>query len=449
MKKTYVLDTNVLLSDPDSLYSFEDSNVIIPLIVLEELDTKKSHPDHVGRNARQVSRNLDDLREVGSLHDGVMLRSGGTLKVAILKQFDQKTTELKANVDNRIIHYMIELSNNKVNAKLISNDLNVRIKCDALNIASEGYAIQHVKKGSSDNFFTGVTTIESSATDINEFYANSEINTSSDFLPNEIIVMKTSEIEGKLSAVARYDSEEKSLKKLIEYKEVFGLVPRNKEQNFSLNLLMDPNIKLVTMLGKAGCGKTLLAVAAALEQHKKLGNKKLYDKIVITRPVLPVGKDIGFLPGTLQEKMDPWIAPIRDNLEFLLGQNNGTDKRPTKNKGKITAEPYIDIMQENGEIEIEAITFIRGRSIPNSFMIIDEAQNLSIHELKTIITRVGEGTKIVLTGDIEQIDNTNVDVFNNGLIYAVEKFKDHSIAGHITLLKGERSVLATLASDIL
>ena len=213
---------------------------------------------------------------------------------------------------------------------------------------------------------------------------------------------------------------------------VWGLRPRNKEQQFALNLLMNPDVPIITMTGKAGCGKTLLAIAAGLEQIMEDKSKR-YKKLVVSRPVQPVGKDIGFLPGTLEEKMSPWLMPIQDNLEFLLGDNKET----------------IEMLYENGTIEIEALTYIRGRSISNAFIIIDEAQNLSLHELKTIITRVGEGTKIILTGDIEQIDNVYLDSTSNGLSHAVEKFKEHTIAGHVSLKKGERSKVATLAAKIL
>jgi len=235
---------------------------------------------------------------------------------------------------------------------------------------------------------------------------------------------------------------------LAKIESVFGLRPRNKEQTFSLDLLMDENVKLLSMVGKAGCGKTLLAIAAGLEQLNSIGSQPKYQKLIVSRPVQPVGKDIGYLPGTLEEKMEPWIAPVKDNLDFLLGINGKKSVRKSKDN-LMSSDPYLELMQQRGLIEIEAISFIRGRSIPNAFIIIDEAQNLSMHELKTIVTRVGEGTKIVLTGDIEQIDNVDVDAYTNGLTYAIEKFKEHSIAAHVTLLKGERSHLATLASKIL
>jgi PhoH-like ATPase len=265
-------------------------------------------------------------------------------------------------------------------------------------------------------------------------------------------VLKSIDADGNTikSALSRVGPNDR-LNHLKKCEEVFGLRPRNKEQTFSFELLMDPTIKLLTLTGRAGCGKTLLALAAGLEQLEGVGSKKTYQKLIVSRPVQPVGKDIGFLPGTLQEKMEPWISPIRDNLEFLLGSSKKATRRrrSDESSGAGFKDPYLELMQQRGLIEIEAITFIRGRSIPNAFIIIDEAQNLSMHELKTIITRVGEGTKIILTGDIEQIDNVHVDAFTNGLTYAVERFKEYDISGHVTLLKGERSALASLASQIL
>lgn len=454
-KKTYVLDTNVLLSDPNSIFSFEDNAVLIPIAVLEELDNHKSRQDEVGQNARSVSRTLDLLREEGSLLEGIELRNGGVLKVISISpdKFVDLPLELRSigtKVDNMIIALMLTLDE----AILVSKDINVRLKCDALGVKCEDYLKMRVADDP-QNFYRGVEVLDNLTFDqIESFYDDNEIDLSSDDLqgkklyPNQIVVLKNV-VDGKTvkSAIAKCISPGMPLKPIQKIDQAFNLRPRNKEQSFSLDLLFDEGIKLLTLVGPSGTGKTLLAISAALAQLKGLGDTPRYDKLIVTRPVQPLGKDIGFLPGTLEEKMEPWIAPIRDNINFLMGA-----KKPTRRKSggeEETKGHYLTLLQEKGLIEIEAITFIRGRSIPNAFIIIDEAQNLSMHELKTIVTRVGDNTKIVLTGDVEQIDNVHVDVYSNGLTVAVEKFKDYSVAGHVTLIKGERSELATLASKIL
>lgn len=453
-KRTFVLDTNVLLSDPGALSSFDEHTVIIPLIVLEELDNHKNRPDEVGKNARFISRQLDAMRENGrsSLSKGVALPNKGTLKVmsmpvtSSMMILPQELSIQKA--DNAIIAFALRLKETGVDCTLVSKDINVRIKCDSLGLRSEDY-IKMRAAGSQDEIYNGVSRVEIDFETMAAFYKNMPVNLPADIeanlCPNEIVVMK--DYAGSKSAIAKFMGPGEPLERLLDVDDVYGLNPRNKEQQFALDLLLDDRIKLVSITGAAGCGKTLLSLAAGLAQV--LGNKK-YEHLIVSRPVQPMGKDIGFLPGTIEEKMDPWIAPIKDNLNFLLG---GRKKTVSKKRGEPDREfkrdPYIDMMFDDKKIEIEALTYIRGRSIPNSFMIIDECQNLTVHELKTIITRIGDGTKIVLLGDLEQIDNTHVDMFTNGLTYAVERFKDYKIAGHITLLKGERSELATLAAKIL
>lgn len=459
-KKTYVLDTNVLLSDPNSLHSFEDNNIIIPMAVLEELDHQKSRQDEVGKNARQVSRMLDELRTSGngSLVTGVTLATGASLRVVSIEPslMGNMPPELQnAKNDNFIIALMWQYSNVLgLDHVLVSKDINVRIKCDSLGIKCEDYLKMRVTSDAQE-FYRGVEVVD---VDVDLIDAASKGPTDPQLVPlkkspypNQIVIMKS----GKSSSVITKcveDGGQKLLEPIRNIESAFGLKPRNKEQKFSLDLLYDPSVKLLTLVGPSGTGKTLLALAAALDQLNELGSEPRYNKLIVTRPVQPVGKDIGFLPGTLEEKMEPWIAPVRDNLNFLMGsqKKRGSGRRAANGRQPSTREePYLSIMQDRGLIEIEAITFIRGRSIPNAFIVIDEAQNLTLHELKTIVTRVGDGTKIVLTGDIEQIDNVHVDAFTNGLTYAVEKFKDYTISGHVTLLKGERSELATLASKIL
>ena len=465
MKKTYVLDTNVLLSDPNAIFSFDDNDLIVPMAVLEELDHHKSRLDEVGRNARHTSKTLDALRLNGSLVDGILLQNGATLRIASIHPnslMNLPPELVSSKVDNMIISFMLQLKETNESCILVSKDINVRIKCDSLGIKCEDYLKMRVATDT-DQFYRGVIVIEMLENRVDQFYKQEELQLTIDEIghntiyPNQIVVIKNTSKEGKTtkSALTKCISSNKPLVPISKIEQAFGLKPRNKEQSFSLDLLFDDSVKLLTLTGPSGTGKTLLAIAAALEQLKGIGNPDTakYEKLIVTRPVQPVGKDIGFLPGTLEEKMEPWIAPIRDNINFLMNSKKGSNNRKRTstdpNKTRIGDEYYLALMQDKGLIEIEAITFIRGRSIPNAYIIIDEAQNLSMHELKTIITRAGDGTKIVLTGDIEQIDNVHVDVFTNGLTFAIEKFKEHSIAGHVNLIKGERSELATLASKIL
>jgi PhoH-like ATPase len=463
MKKTYVLDTNVLLNDPNAILSFQDNDVIIPMVVLEELDHHKSRMDEVGHNARSVSRTLDGMRSLNdSLIDGVSLPEGGILRVVSVDSTvvkEKLPVELDpTKADNVIISLMLGLPRDYI---LVSKDINVRIKCDALGISSEDYLKLRITNDPK-TFYKGVEVVELSEEEIDKFYFDEKlvVDIPQVKYPNQVVIIKHVENEKTVkSAITKLKIVDgvKTLLPIEKFENVFGLKPRNKEQAFSLDLLFDPEVKLLTLVGLSGSGKTLLALAAALEQLKGIGSPEAarYSKLIVTKPVQPVGKDIGFLPGTLQEKMEPWISPIKDNLNFLMGSKRGNAAKVrggTKTENgwnKTDSNAYLSLMQEKGLIEIEAITFIRGRSIPNSFIVIDEAQNLTMHELKTIITRVGDGTKIVLTGDIEQIDNVHVDAYTCGLTYAIEKFKEYDLAGHVTMLKGERSELATLASQIL
>jgi PhoH-like ATPase len=436
MKKTFVLDTNVLLYDAECLLSFDDNNIVIPLIVLEELDAHKRRPDEAGKNARRSVRTLDKLRELGSINEGIDLESGGTLR--ILSSTDIKCTFPPdidmSTVDNQILAMskcLQESSEEKV--ILVTKDINVRVKCDALGIKCEDFN-KHRIVDKQEGLYSGVKRANISQAVIDKIYsqgyADLEDIPAKDVYPNEFLVLKD-ETTGQGSAIVRYMGKEEKFRLIPEIKSSWGLVPRNKEQKFSLDILFDDNIKLITLVGKAGTGKTLLAASAALEQS--LSSNAKYKKVVISRPVQSVGKDIGYLPGDIYDKMAPWIAPIRDNLRYLFGDDKDT----------------LDMYIESGKIEIEAITYIRGRSISDAIIIIDEAQNLTTHELKTIVTRVGENTKIILTGDVDQIDNTYLDSVSNGLSYTVEKFKEYDISAHITLIKGERSALASLGSEIL
>lgn len=443
MKKIYILDTNVLLNDPNCFFQFDDNDLVIPFIVLEELDNHKSRMDEIGKNARVASRILDDFRSKGNLHQGVNLPNGGTIKIVPISKeiIDQLPFEIKDlnKPDNAIIAvaHDLKFSNNAI---IVSKDVNVRIKCDALGIAAEDYLSLRIAT-EQDKLYHGSITIDVSTDDIDNFYKSGklsldEIKINEQICPNEFVILKSH--DGK-SAIGRVDNN-KCIRKFTEVPNAFGLIPRNLEQKFSLNLLFDDNINLVTMSGAAGCGKTLLAIAAGLAQTVESGK---YSKLIVSRPIQPLGRDIGYLPGTLEEKMAPWIAPIMDNVQHLMNSAKTSNTRVKKD------ESYLSMLMQDKKIEVEAITYIRGRSIPNAFIIIDEAQNLSMHELKTIITRAGDNTKIVLTGDLQQIDVSQLDMYTNGLTYAIEKFKEYPIAGHMTLTKGERSPLATLAAKIL
>lgn len=432
--KLYILDTNVLLHDPTSLMAFEENELVIPLVVIEELDTFKDSENEIGRNARQVARTLDSYMEFGSLNKGISLSNGGSLRVELncMPNIPAHLDPHKA--DNRIIGVALGLAERYPDKKviLVSKDINMRIKCDSLGVESQDYHKDHLVDNA-DELYSGFTEITIQDEEIDAFHAGTSLlrpdMMSTSFYPNQFVLMK-SIINPKKSALARVIDLHSPFDRVLDHKDIWGIIPKNKEQTFALNLLMDPDVNLVSLIGLAGSGKTLLSIAAALQQTVE---SKEYKRIIVSRPIQPMGKDLGFLPGTLEEKMSPWIAPLNDNLEFLFDGNIKT----------------LEMFRESGIIQIEALTYIRGRSIPNSFIIIDEAQNLSVHELKTIITRAGEGSKIVLTGDIEQIDSPYLDAVSNGLSIAVEKFKEYDIAGHVTLRSGVRSGLATLAAKIL
>jgi PhoH-like ATPase len=444
-KKIYVLDTSVCLTDFNAVTSYGNNDIIIPLKVLDEVDNHKQRQDGVGVNARGFIRFLDSMREKGSLIKGVRVAKGKGLISAA--DFDPGTVPegYDLNIaDNQIIATAItQVSVQAITSRpkkviVVSRDINMRVKCDSVGISAEDYVKEQVVSDTTD-IYTGFKTVLVDDQIIDRFYEDEEIFLNGGhqkLYPNEFLMLVSSSNDKK-TAIARFKEKEKPLSRVPECNgnkkksSAWGIKPRNKEQGFALNLLRDPEISVVSLIGKAGSGKTLLALSAGLEQV--LEGKGKYNHLIVSRSVQPMGKDIGFLPGTMEDKMMPWIAPIRDNLKYLMGNDKGT----------------LDSYTRQGIIEIEALTYIRGRSIPNAFIIIDEAQNLTIHELKTIITRVGEGTKIILTGDIEQIDNVYVDEVSNGLTYAVEKFKQYDLSGHVTLLKGERSKVATLAASIL
>ena len=443
-KKIFVIDTSVYLTDFSSLKAFEDNDIVIPFKVLEEIDKHKKRQDSVGSNARSIIRTLDELRELGSLHKGVSMGEG--YGVVTARGYDADLIPIdwdKKDPDNQIIATALTIKKESpdINVILVSRDINLRVKCDSIGLETADYQASQIIE-SLDEIYSGYTEFVMRDRDIDDFYLGEHIYAplpEEDEAPlngNEFLVM-TSEINEKKTALARFKNYNTPLIKIPNKRVVWGIKPRNKEQTYALDLLMDPSISLITLVGKAGSGKTLCAIAAGLQQtlddHSMSTQKSIYTRLIVSRPVEPLGKDIGFLPGTMEEKMEPWLKPIQDNLKFLMVDDS------------VTLQEYMEM----GKIEVEALTYIRGRSISNAFIIIDEAQNLTKHELKTIVTRVGEGTKLILTGDVEQIDNIYIDERTNGLTYAVEKMKEHEITGHVTLKKGERSAIATLGAKIL
>lgn len=443
MRKIFVLDTNVLLHDPTALFAFQEHEVIIPAIVLEEIDSKKRNAEEIGRNARRVSRLLDGLRDQGHLHDGVHLEHGGTLKVELNHRSFLKVQEMFGEItnDNRILavalNYHLEQTELEQPSQviLVSKDVLVRVKADVLGLVAEDYLSDQT--AGVDDLYPGYAAIRVHPSVIDEFYsyrslAIKPLNLSCNLNPNQFVILKDEMGTGK-SALLRVNREATRLEPLFLGNDpVWGISARNAQQRMALELLLNDDIPLVTITGKAGTGKTLLALAAGL---MKVEDDHKYKKLLIARPVVPMGKDIGYLPGEKEEKLRPWMQPIYDNLEYLFD---------TKKSGDIDK-----ILMGLGSIQVEALTYIRGRSIPGQFIIIDEAQNLTRHEVKTIVSRVGEGSKIILMGDPEQIDHPYLDSASNGLTYLVERFKEQEISGHITLEKGERSRLAQVAVDLL
>ena len=432
-KKTYVLDTSVYLTDASCIKAFRNNDIVIPLKVLEEIDKHKKRQDSVGSQARAIIRKLDELRAKGSLSKGVRIEKGlGIAKVRSYNPLCLPDDLDLEDSDNQIIATALSEQDISVASRkvvVVSRDINMRVKCDALGLLTEDYQAEQVVENS-EGLYTGRAEILVDEQQVDKFYAGDDIwidKSEVKLYPNQFVMLISNSNEKK-TALARFIDYSRPLKKIISSNmKVWSTTARNKEQQFALELLMDPSVPVVSLVGKAGSGKTLLALAAALQQTFE---SRDYKKIVVTKPVEPVGKDIGFLPGSMEEKMMPWLAPIQDNLQFLMGNDKAT----------------LQMYMENGEIEVEAMTFIRGRSIANAFIVIDEVQNMTQHEIKTVLTRVGEGTKIVLTGDIEQIDNVYIDATNNGLSYVVERLKQETLTGHVTLLKGERSKVATIAA---
>jgi len=445
MKKIYVLDTNVLIHDPRALFNFADNHVHLPIGVIEELDNFKKGADEKARNARETVRQLDRLRGKGSLFEGVPLDNGGTLLVEIESHVDGNTLPLaldRLKNDNRILATAVycKRQQDKLPPErrkpvlIVSKDANLRVKADALGIRAEDYRTDKIEY---KEMFGEQRRVTLPDEEVDRLYREKAIpfDPPEGLCPNELIIVRGESSETH-SAVAYFAAQSRRLRLLLDKKtKISGISARNKEQQHALTLLLDDDIQMVTLVGKAGTGKTLLALAAGIHRIRD----ERYSRLIVSRPIFPLGRDVGFLPGDVDAKIRPWLQPIFDNLEYLLASGNGGIKGMKSPRDLINA----------GILELEPLTYIRGRSLARQFFIVDEAQNLTPHEIKTIITRVGDGTKIVLTGDPYQIDNPYIDSESCGLIYAAKKFRDDDISGQATLVRGERSELAERASRLL
>ncbi|MCY3024575.1 MAG: PhoH family protein [Planctomycetota bacterium] len=434
--KTFVLDTNVLLHSPGSLSAFKDNRVVLALAVIEELDRFKRNNDELGRNARETIRAIDRHRESGSLREGVPMSNGGILQIVLQQDVreDLATTGLSPDVaDNQIISVALALQRKGRRVIFVSKDINARVKADALGLRVMDFEQQKVDY---DSLYQGWRDVVVAADTVNRFYGDKRVAlpecSDNPFAPNEFVILKD-ETNPKHTALARVDLVGKELVPLTpEYDRAWNIAPRSATQRMAFELVLDDNVELVTLVGRAGTGKTLMALAAGLQRAIK---EKHYEKMLVSRPIMPLGRDIGYLPGDKAEKLTAWMGPIFDNLKYLLRGRYA----PTS----LTTEQLFD----QDLLELEALTYIRGRSIANMFVVVDEAQNLTPHEVKTIISRAGEGTKVILTGDPQQIDNPYLDASSNGLTYCVERLKSSALFGHVALNKSERSALADLAAE--
>lgn len=429
--KTFVLDTNVLLHDPQSILQFPGQRIIIPLTVLEELDNMKRLPNELGKNSRAVFRFLDSLKSLGKgdLHNGVKLENGSTISIMLKYKMDSTQSLLPGTNDHKIIMTAYLLQEMGQRVVFVSKDFAARIKAEAIGLEAEDY---ENLKFSYETLYRGIRQLEVPKHDIDLFFKDGKLKIEIDHAkPNEYFILTSPEHS---SALAKYDAQEKEMKPLIKANNIWGITPRNAEQRCAVDLLLRDDIKLVTLVGPAGTGKTLLALACGL---KKVYDDNIYSKILVSRPVVPLGRDIGYLPGTKEEKLFHWMQPIYDNLEFLCA-STGSNSSDT-----------LEWVMDSKKIEMEAVTYIRGRTLPKMYIIVDEAQNLTPHEVKTIISRAGKDTKVILTGDPTQIDNPYLDKDSNGLTYIVGKFSEQRLYGQVFLNKTERSELAAIAAEIL
>lgn len=441
MKKTFILDTNVLLHDVNSIYAFEDNDVVIPMVVIEELDNFKSEGDTRGKNARIVSRELDALRANGKLNEGVKLPKGGTLKIELDKPNILPQILSFNKSDNAILNIAYTMAKKEGSYKknqspvfVVTKDINMRLKAEALGLSAQDYTSDKVNY---DELYTGVAEIEVAPEQIDAFYRDKQLPLEKDrYYPNQFLILKAND-GSKKSAMGRVSNNGQTVLKPLSAQDpvAWGIKPLNKEQRFAMELLLDDSLDIVTLVGTAGTGKTLVTLATGLQRTM---DENAYRRMVVCRSIVPVGKDLGFLPGTKEEKLDAWMGAIYDNLAFLADRKNPEE-----------GEEKAHYLLDSGKIEIASITHMRGRSLPGQYMIVDDAQNLTPHEIKTILTRAGEGTKIVVTGDPYQIDTPYLDIESNGLTYLVDRLKGQPSYGHITFTKTERSRLADLASKLL
>jgi len=438
-KKLFIIDTNVLLHDYKCIYNFEENDVIIPIVVLEELDKFKRGNDLINFHAREFTRELDKLSGDLLLTANIPLGENlGNLHIETGKDFSEKVNQSfpERTADHRIlaIAEYVCTSNKDKTVVLITKDINLRMKAKSLGIIAQDY--ENDKVADIDDLYKGISIMEGvDQTLISKLYelpdgvSSEEFKLEKDLKGHQFFIMKNN----GSSALAHYNPVNKNLTRVIK-QTTYGIDPRNAEQTFAIEALSNPDIQLVSLTGKAGTGKTLLALAAALQQHKR------YKQIFLARPIVPLAnRDLGFLPGDVKEKMDPYMQPLYDNLTVI------------KHKFSHQSPEFLRIndMMKEDKLVITPLAYIRGRSLSSIFFIVDEAQNLTPHEIKTIITRAGEGTKMVFTGDIEQIDSPYLDTASNGLSYLSDKMKNQDIFAHVNLVKGERSFLAELASKLL
>jgi PhoH-like ATPase len=436
MKKTYVLDTNVLLHDPHAIFKFEDNDLLLPIYVIEEIDQFKRESTERGRAARTVTRLLDAQRARGSLSQGVSIGDGGTLRVHVpVKRQELAIALSPSSGDHAILATALELRDGDPSRPTIfvTMDVNLRIRADALGLPTESYENNSVD---ADRLESGIVELAVTVPELDSFFDGGALPPPpGEKLYANVCVMLRDDGPRPRTALGRYHGDKGEIRALRTPRDpVVGIKPRNREQAFAMDLLLDDSVKVVTLLGKAGTGKTLLALAAGVRRTIEEG---AFARLLVSRPVMPLGRDIGFLPGDLDQKLNPWMQPVYDNLEYLLVAGGG------KRRGVRGFEELF----ASGQLQVEPLTYIRGRSLPQQYVIVDEAQNLTPHEVKTVITRCGEGTKIVLTGDPFQIDNPYVDASTNGLSVASDRLRGEALAGHVVMSKGERSELANIAAN--